>query len=149
MVTRLNPYLNFRQSAEEAITFYQSLFGGEVAISRFSDYGMEVPPEEGNLVMHSQLDTPSGFTLMVSDTPSYMELSESGNVSVSLSSGPEGEEELTGYWHKLLEGGTQTVPLEKAPWGDSFGMLTDRFGIKWLVNIAGSGAADSETAEQA
>ncbi len=62
-------------------------------------------------------------------------------MSVSLSSGPEGEEELTGYWNALLEGGTQTMPLEKAPWGDSFGMLTDRYGTNWLVNISGAPAA--------
>jgi len=144
MVTRLTPYLNFRQSAEEAITFYQSVFGGNVVISHFGDYGMEVPPEESDLVMHSQLDTPSGFTLMASDTPSYMELPDSSSVSVSLSGGDDATEELTGYWHKLLEGGSQTVPLEMAPWGDSFGMLTDKFGTKWLVNIAGPGQPQSQ-----
>ena len=86
--------------------------------------------------MHGQLDSANRLTLMGADTPTGMEFSPGGNVSVSLSG--EDEAELRGYWDKLADGATITMPIDKAPWGDTFGMLVDKFGISWLVNIAGS-----------
>jgi PhnB protein len=136
-MSTLNPYLNFRGQAGEAIDFYASVFGGEATKSTFADFGMPVEPGEEHLVMHSQLITPSGFTLMAADVPSHMPLTVGDNVSVSLS-GTE-HDELTGWFEKLAEGGSVLEPLVKAPWGDSFGMLTDRFGIHWLVNIGSAG----------
>lgn len=133
----LNPYLNFRGNAKAAGEFYQSVFGGELTVSTFGDYGMPVDDSEKDQVMHSQLTTPSGFTLMLSDTPSHMEYNPGSNISVSLSGGPAEKEELTGYYNKLVEGGTVSEPLADAPWGDTFGMAVDKFGINWLVNIAG------------
>lgn len=133
----LNPYLNFKDNARDAMTFYQSVLGGELTISTFDDLHAAMDPSEGPLVMHSQLTTPAGFTLMGSDTPPRMEYRPGNNFSVSLSGGPETEEELRGYWDRLTEGATVSMPLQKAIWGDTFGMLTDRFGIAWLVNIAG------------
>ena len=140
MTTTLNPYLNFRGTARDAMTFYQSVLGGELTVSSFDDFGAPVGEGEGALVMHSQLSTPSGFLLMGSDVPSHMDYSRGVNgYSVSLSG--DDEAELTGYWQKLTDGATVSQPLEKAPWGDSFGMLTDKFGIVWLVNITGPAAA--------
>ncbi len=140
MTTTLNPYLNFRGAARDAMTFYQTVLGGELTVSSFDDFGMPVGEGEGGLVMHSQLSTPSGFLLMASDVPSHMDYTRGVNdYSVSLSG--DDETELTGYWQKLTEGGTVMQPLEKAPWGDSFGMLTDKFGIVWLINISGAAAA--------
>jgi len=140
MTTTLNPYLNFRGTARDAMTFYQSVLGGELTVSSFDDFGMPVGEGEGALVMHSQLSTPSGFLLMASDVPSHMDYRRGVNDgSVSLSG--DDEAELTGYWQKLTHGATVSQPLEKAPWGDSFGMLTDKFGITWLVNISGTAAA--------
>lgn len=137
----LNPYLNFRGNAREAIEFYHSVFGGELNVSTFGDFQMPgAGPEDQDKVMHSQLTTPSGFTLMASDVPPGMPFSEGGSITVSLS-GDEADE-LRGYFEKLAEGGEVTLPLDVAPWGDSFGQLTDRFGTSWLVNIAGSAAAD-------
>ena len=86
--------------------------------------------------MHSMLTTDAGLTLKAADTPDAMDLTVGSNVSVSLSG--EDHAELSGYWDRLSEGGTVTVPLERAPWGDSFGMCTDRFGVRWMVNIAGA-----------
>jgi PhnB protein len=137
MTTRLNPYLSFRDNAREAMDFYHSVFGGEVTRSTFA----EMPgadPAERDKVMHSQLVTEGGLTLMCADTPNGMDVSPGSNFSVSLSG--EDETELRGYWDKLVEGGTITLPLEKAPWGDTFGMCFDRFGVPWLVNIAGTAA---------
>lgn len=135
MTARLNPYLNFRNSAREAMTFYQSVFGGELQLMTYADNNMAHEPADEDKIMHGQLETPNGMTLMGADTPASMPLSEGGSISVSLSG--DDEATLRGYWDKLIANGTVTVPLEKAPWGDAFGMLKDRFGIAWLVNISG------------
>ncbi len=133
----LNPYLNFRDTARQAMEFYKSVFGGELTLNTFAEFGQSAThPGSDNLIMHSQLETPSGFTLMGADTPPDMEYKGSGNVSVSLSG--DDEAALSGYWNKLADGAQVSMPLSKAPWGDSFGMLTDKFGISWLVNITGA-----------
>jgi PhnB protein len=136
MTTRLNPYLGFRDNAREAIEFYHSVFGGELTISTFGEMQASEDPAEGDKVMHAQLVTEGGLALMASDTPKGMEHNSGGSISVSLSGEDDGE--LRGYWEKLSDGGTVAMPLEKAPWGDSFGMCVDRFGVSWMVNIAGA-----------
>ena len=142
MTTNLNPYLNFRGTARDAMTFYQSALGGDLTVSSFNDFGMPVGEGEGDLVMHSQLSTPAGFLLMGADVPSHMDFTRGVNDgSVSLSG--DDEAELTGYWSKLTEGANVMQPLEKAPWGDSFGMMTDKFGITWLINISGAAAGSA------
>ncbi len=141
MTVQLNPYLSFRGNAREAITFYHSVFGGELSISTFGDFHASQDPTEIELVMHSVLTAPSGLTLMASDTPSRMSYNPGDNLSVSLSGPKSDHAELSGYWDKLSEGGTVTMPLETALWGDTFGMCIDRFGTFWLVNIAAEIAA--------
>lgn len=133
MATRLNPYLNFRGNAREAAEFYQSVFGGELTINTFKELGGAQSPEEENLVMHSQLETPDGLWLMAADVPPRMEYTPGNNISMSLSG--ENEAQLRGWYDKLADGGTVTMSLEKAIWGDIFGMCVDRFGINWLVNV--------------
>jgi len=139
MATRLNPYISFGNNAKEAMEFYQSVFGGELALSTFGSAGMPVEPSEADLIMHGMLESPTNLVLMGADTPSHMTRTPGDNVAVSLSG--DDEAELTGYWEKLTDGATISAPLEKAPWGDTFGMLTDKFGINWLVNIAGARAS--------
>ncbi len=139
MPTRLNPYLSFRDQAREAMEHYHSVFGGELTLSTFAEMQMPGDPAEGDKIMHAMLETPAGLTLMASDTPDSMEHHPGGSHSVSLSG--DDEAELRGYWEGLSAGGTVTMPLEPAPWGDTFGMCVDRFGISWLVNIAGAGSA--------
>jgi PhnB protein len=134
--TRLNPYLNFRNNAREAMNFYQSVFGGKLDVSTFADFQSAEDPSENDLVMHSVLETPGGLTLMGADTPARMEFVIGTNSSVSLSG--EDEAELKGYWDKLSEGANVAMPLSAAPWGDQFGMCTDRYGVSWLVNITAS-----------
>ncbi|MCU1425725.1 MAG: 3-demethylubiquinone-9 3-methyltransferase [Microbacteriaceae bacterium] len=135
MATQLNPYLNFRDNAREAMEFYKSVLGGELTMSTFGEFGMSEDPVEKDKIMHAQLESPSGLVLMGADTPSSLPYSETSNISVSLSG--QDDAELTGYWEKLSDNATILEPLAKAPWGDSFGMLSDRFGVTWLVNIAG------------
>jgi PhnB protein len=136
MASILNPYINFRSQAREAMDFYRSVFGGTLQQSTFAEFGMSQDPSDADRIMHSQLTTDAGFTLMAADVPAHMELKEGSQISVSLSG--DDEAQLSGYYQKLAERGTILEPLAKAPWGDSFGMLVDRFGVQWLVNIAGS-----------
>jgi len=135
MTTRLNPYLSFRDTAREAMEFYQSVFGGELTMSTFAEFQASEDPAEKDKIMHAMLLTEGGLALMGADTPNSMDYTPGGGFSVSLSG--EDDAELRGYWEKLSDGGKVIMPLEKAPWGDSFGMCEDRFGVSWLVNIAG------------
>lgn len=142
MPTRLNPYLNFRDTTREAMEFYHSVFGGELTMSTFAEMHASEDPAEQDKIMHSQLVTDNGLTLMAADTPNSMDYTPGANdFAVSLSGEDEGE--LRGYWDKLSDGGNVAMPLDKAPWGDLFGMCTDRFGIQWLVNIAGEQQASA------
>jgi len=135
MTTRLNPYLNFRDRTRQAMEFYYSVFGGELTMSTFAEMQASEDPAEQDKIMHSQLVTDNGLTLMAADTPNSMDYAPGTNdFAVSLSGEDEGE--LRGYWDKLSDGGTVLMPLERAAWGDLFGMCTDRFGITWLVNIS-------------
>jgi PhnB protein len=140
MASKLNPYLQFRDNARDAITFYQDVFGGELNISTFGEYGGGADDTHGAAadgVMHAQLEAPNGFTLMASDVPPGMDTGgDIGNGTISLSG--DDDDDLRGYWAKLSDGGEVSVPLEKQMWGDEFGMLTDKFGISWMVNIAGA-----------
>jgi PhnB protein len=134
MATRLNPYISFTDNAREAMTFYQQALGGELTINTFGEYGGDESVADG--VMHSVLETPDGLTVMASDTPPGMPSRSGDNIMISLS-GDDGDT-LRARFSALAEGGTIDVPLEKQVWGDEFGSLTDRFGIGWLVNIAGA-----------
>ncbi|MGO4384088.1 VOC family protein [Specibacter sp. RAF43] len=136
MTALLNPYLSFRDNAKEAMEFYQSVFGGQLALSTFRDYHASEDEAELEKIMHGMLTADNGLVLMGADTPNSMEYTRGTDHSVSLSG--DDEELLTGYWNKLSEGGTVAQPLAKAPWGDTFGMCTDKFGVPWLVNISGA-----------
>ena len=101
MSVRLNPYLSFRDNAREAMTFYRSVFGGELTISTFGDFHASEDPAEQDKVMHSQLETPDGLVLMGADTPNGMEYRPQAGVSVSLSG--DDEPRLRGYWERLSD----------------------------------------------
>ena len=134
MTSRLNPYIHFKDNAREAMEFYKTVFGGKLDITTF-DQGMPHEGMGGDKVMHAALVAENGITFMAADTPPDMAGTEGTSITMSLSG--DNEPELRGYWDKLTEGGQVTQPLEKAPWGDTFGMLTDKFGIEWMVNITG------------
>ena len=133
MSSRLNPYISFDGTAREALEFYRSVFGGELNVSTFGDYGA-AEGVDADGIMHGQLETASGYTIMGADTPPGMQHSPGSSITISLS-GDDGDE-LRGYFTQLSEGGTVTVPLEKQMWGDEFGQCVDRFGVGWLVNIS-------------
>ena len=138
MQTKLNPYLSFRDNAREAMAFYQTVFGGKLTMATFKDFHASQDASEDDMIMHSELEAENGLTFMASDTPGRMEYRAGTNFTMSLSG--DNAAELRSYFEQLSAGGTITMPLEKAPWGDTFGMLTDKFGVAWLVNIAGQTA---------
>ncbi|MFE9623995.1 VOC family protein [Streptomyces sp. NPDC006527] len=132
MASRLNPYLTFDGDAREAMEFYREVFGGDLRLNTYGEFGQSDTPM-ADKVMHAMLETPSGFALMGADNPPDVERGAGENFSVSLSG--DDADELRGYWEKLSAGGSVSVPLEKQMWGDVFGMCTDRFGVPWMVNI--------------
>jgi PhnB protein len=139
MGTQLNPYLHFDGNARDALEFYADVFGGSAELSTFGEFQ---PPDSpgADLVMHGQVSAPNGFVLMGADTPPGMSFSGAAGYAVSLSG--DDEAALRGYWDRLSDGGSVSMPLEKQVWGDTFGQVTDRFGIPWMVNIAGERPGD-------
>jgi PhnB protein len=135
MPSVLNPYIHFKNNARQAMEFYQSVFGGKLTMSTFKEFQMSPDPSQDNNIMHAQLQADNGITLMGSDTPDSMPYNPGSSITISLSG--DNEAELRGYWDKLAAGGEVAMPLEKSPWGDYFGMLNDKFGTEWMVNIAG------------
>ena len=136
MTSKLNPYISFEGNAREAMEFYKTVFGGQLDLSTFGEAGMTEGVEPDG-IMHAMLVAENGITLMAADTATGMRDYVAGtNMSISLSG--DNEEELTGYYNKLVDGGKVEEPLKKAPWGDTFGMCIDKFGVFWMVNIAGA-----------
>jgi PhnB protein len=132
MGSQLNPYLSFNGNAREAMEFYQSIFGGELKVSTFGEFG-NPDAALADKVMHAMLTTGKGYILMGSDTPPGMPFQPGTTMTVSLSGDPgEGLEEA---WDRLAEGATVNVPFEKQMWGDVFGQLVDRFGVPWMVDV--------------
>ena len=129
MASRLNPYISFAGDARQAMEFYEQVFGGTLVLNTFGEFGAQEQPDA---IMHGMLETPSGYTIMGADSPPGQPLQPGNNITVCLSG--EDVDELHDYWNKLSDGGTIAVPLEKQMWGDEFGMLTDKFGIPWMIN---------------
>jgi PhnB protein len=132
MTSRLNPYLNFNGNARQALEFYTSVFGGTLTLTTFADFGAADSPD-ADRIMHGQLETAAGYTIMAADVTSEMTYQPPAGFTVSLS-GDDGDD-LHSYWEQLCASGTVTMPLQKQAWGDEFGMCVDQFGVPWLVNI--------------
>ena len=152
MPVQLTPYLSFRDEAREAMEFYHSIFGGELTLGTFGDFHASENPVEAEKIMHGHLAS-GALNLMGADTPNEMPFEAGTNFAVSLSGGTEDEETLRGYWDALADDGEVAIPLEASPWGDVFGMLTDKYGVQWMVDIGqpepgnGSIEAPAPTAE--
>ena len=138
---KIHAYLNFEGKAEEAFRFYEKVLGGKLSeIHRFGSMpaqpGVELTPEQKNLVMHVALELPEGQMLMASDMlPGMGHARVEGN-NFSISVHPDSREEADRIFKALSEGGTVTMPMADQFWGDYFGSLTDRFGINWMVNYS-------------
>lgn len=137
MSMNLSPYISYRDQARDALNFYQSIFGGALTISTFGEYDESLSGKTAQLVMHGQLETDADFIILASDTPPGMEHVPGSNISLAIF----GNEEfiMAQYYNALLsQDGVVEMPLEKAPWGDSYGSLFDKFGVKWMFNISGA-----------
>jgi PhnB protein len=132
MASSLNPYLNFDGNARQAMEFYASVFGGELTLTTFAEFGADGP--DADRVMHAALKTDAGYMIMGADVPSSMEYQPITGASVSLMG--DDADALRRYWDQLSASGTVTMPLEKQAWGDDFGMCSDQFGVPWMVNIS-------------
>ncbi len=132
MASHLNPYLTFDGNAREAMEFYHSVFGGDLKVSTFGEFGSP-DPAIADKVMHAMLTTDKGYTLMASDTAPGMPFNRGDTITVSLSGDPgEGLEDV---WEKLADGGTVVMPFEKQMWGDLYGQCIDRFDTPWMVDV--------------
>lgn len=134
MVSRLNPYLNFSGNAREAMEFYQGVFGGTLTVTTFAEFGQADTPI-ADKIMHARLETPEGYTLMGADAMPDQPVTAGTDITLSLSGDASEGGMLRDYWTKLADGGTVTTPLEKQMWGDEYGECTDKFGIRWMVDI--------------
>ncbi|MFE7406315.1 VOC family protein [Isoptericola sp. NPDC057559] len=139
-MVRLNPYLSFKNQAREALEFYQSVLGGDLDISTFgsmpADAGMPIDDADKDLVMHGQLETPSGLTLMAADSGSMVPyVAPTSGVTVALTGGPADHDYVADAYAKLADGGSSLMPFAKAPWGDYYGQVTDRYGITWMFDV--------------
>ncbi|HVK23621.1 MAG TPA: VOC family protein [Actinokineospora sp.] len=132
MASLLNPYISFNGDARQALEFYKEVFGGTLDVNTYGEYG-DPSGDGADNIMHGSLKTDAGYTIMGADNPPGAAHSAGSNISCSLS-GDEAEP-LKGYFTKLAEGGTVSVPMEKQMWGDEFGMVTDKFGVTWMVNV--------------
>lgn len=136
MKADLTPYRQFNGNAKEAMEFYQSVFGGELQMMPFSAvHSEEEVGGDGEKIMHAELVVDGQKLLFASDIPRVMQSMKGEDTPLSLTGGADAE--IRGYWEKLSEGGTVTMPLEAVPWGAVYGALEDRFGTHWMFNIGG------------
>lgn len=134
MKTSLSPYLIFHGNCKEVMEFYKSIFGGELFMQTYGEAMPEnTPPEHKNQIIHAHLNC-GDFMFMASDDHPGAEVKVGNNVHLSF--GGSDEEKLKGFFDKLSQGGKVNSPLEKQFWGDTFGMLTDKFGVHWMINIS-------------
>jgi PhnB protein len=138
MAMTLNPYLHFDGNAEEALHFYSKVFGTEGTVSRYGDDEeamKHTPAEFKDKIMHAELPV-GDMRLFLSDSGPMGSPTKGSDVSLALSGTQADADKLNEYFVKLCEGGKVDVPLTKASWGDTFGMLHDKYGFGWFVNIS-------------
>ena len=133
MAPTLSPYLNFNGNCGEAMRFYQSVLGGELVMQTFGETPMPVPDGQKDKIVHAELRN-DALTFMASDGPPEQPVRFGDNINMSLAGSEEST--LKGYFEGLAKGGKVDMPLKKQFWGDTFGMLTDKFGVHWMVNIS-------------
>lgn len=136
MKIALNPYLNFMGQTKEAMEFYKSALGGELTIQTYKDAGFPHDPKDDNLVIHALLKS-GDIVIMASDGNEEHPVKMGENIYMSLVG--TDEKALKEIFDKLSQGGKVDMPLQKQFWGDTYGQLTDKFGIRWTVNIGTAG----------
>jgi len=134
MTVKATTHLNFRGNARPALEFYRSVFGGELALVTYRDAHAVSAEAEADQVMWGQVASDSGFRIMAYDVPSRLGWN-AGEIPFFVSVRGDSPDELTGYWQKLADGATIIQPIGPAAWSPLYGMLKDRFGITWVLDI--------------
>lgn len=134
MTVKSVTHLNFRGDARAALEFYRSVFGGDLAVVTYKDAGNVQDPAEADQVMWGQVVTDDGFHVMAYDVPARLPYDQGEN-SFFLSVRGETAQEITAYWEKLSAGATVVQPLAPAQWASLYGMLKDRFGVVWVMDV--------------
>ena len=138
-MAQINPYIHFNGNAEEAFTFYKSVFGGEFAmVMRFKDMSnpdFPTPENEANKIMHIALPIGKHNILMGSDTPESMGKHNENENRSKISISAENKEEADNLFNGLSAGGQIEMPIQDSPWGSYFGMFRDKYGLEWMVDF--------------
>ncbi|SEQ11821.1 PhnB protein [Devosia sp. YR412] len=135
MTIKTTTHLNFRGDAKAALEFYQSVFGGEIMLLSYRDANAVQDPAEADQIMWGQVESPEGFRVMAYDVPSRTDY-DAGTIPLFLSVRGDNADELTRFWNGLAEGGTMIQPIGPAAWSSLYGMLKDKFGVTWVMDVA-------------
>lgn len=135
MTVNTVPHLNFRGSAREALSFYRSVFDGELTLVTYKAAGNVHAEAEANQVMWGQVIARNGFTIMAYDVPGHLPWN-AGDGAFFVSVRGNDAEEIATFWARLAVGATIIQPLAAAGWSPLYGMLKDRYGIIWVLDIA-------------
>jgi PhnB protein len=135
MSIQTTTHLNFRANARATLEFYQSVFGGHLFMATHSQVYPSFAPEEADLIAFGQLESPEGFRIMAFDVPASRPY-DAGIAPLFVSVRGTDADELTGYWNGLADGATIIQPIGPSGWAPLYGMLTDRFGVTWVLDIA-------------
>ncbi|WP_415975700.1 VOC family protein [Rhodococcus sp. 077-4] len=153
MTIETTTHLNFRGDARAALEFYRSVFGGETVMSTYGDVGMPQGLPDSDNVVFGRVENESGFRIMAYDIPGHTAAAATGATyrenGTTVTDQPffvsvraQTIEELQGYWDALSSGGKIVEPLAASAWSPGFGMLTDRYGVTWSLDVATSNDAD-------
>jgi len=138
-MAQINPHINFNGNAEEAFTFYKSVFGGEFTkIMRFKDLSspeFPVAENDANKILHIALPIGKNI-LMANDIPEFMGRVDENENRSKISISAESKEEADKLFNGLSAGGKIEMPMSDSPWGSYFGMFRDKYGIEWMVDFA-------------
>lgn len=128
-------HLNFRGDARAALEFYRSVFGGEIVLATYADAHRVQDPAEAGLIMWGQVTAGNGFHVMAFDVPGNQSY-DAGDKAVFVSVRGTDADEITSYWKALSDGATIVEDLAPSGWAPLYGMLTDRFGVTWVLDVA-------------
>ncbi|KQQ36285.1 bleomycin resistance protein [Duganella sp. Leaf126] len=133
-------HINLRGTAREALGFYRAVYGGQLTLVSYGEAGMAHDPAQADQIIWGQVTAESGFCVMAFDVPEAMPW-DPGQNAYYVSVRGDSAEEITGYWQQLSEGATIVQPLAASPWAPLYGMLKDRYGVMWVLDVAAAAPA--------
>lgn len=134
MTITTTTHINFRGQAREALTYYKSVFGGEIALFTYAEAQRSHGPEQDDLITWGQVASEAGFRVMAYDVQPDLEWAP-GTIPYFISVRGRDAAEIQGYWDRLAEGSSVIQPIGPAGWSPLYGMVRDRFGITWVLDV--------------